>query len=72
MTHPKVLVDIDGVPVSGLFFERLISLNITDREGMRSRSQHKCGHRLRCRSSLEWAQTGHPRILVRENRENEL
>jgi phage protein D len=36
MTHPKVLVDIDGVPVSGLFFERLISLNITDREGIQS------------------------------------
>lgn len=36
MTHPKVLVDIDGVPVSGLFFERLVSLNITDREGIRS------------------------------------
>lgn len=27
---------IDGVPVSGLFFERLISLNITDREGIQS------------------------------------
>ncbi|WP_407496926.1 phage late control D family protein [Pseudooceanicola sp. MF1-13] len=36
MTHPKVLVDIDGVPVSGLFFERLVSLTITDREGIRS------------------------------------
>lgn len=36
MKHPKVLVDIDGVPVSGLFFERLVSLNITDREGIRS------------------------------------
>lgn len=36
MTHPKVLVDIDGVPVSGLFFERLINLNITDREGIQS------------------------------------
>lgn len=34
--HPKVSVDIDGVPVSGLFFERLVSLNITDREGIRS------------------------------------
>lgn len=33
---PKILVDIDGVPVSGLFFERLISLTITDREGIRS------------------------------------
>lgn len=36
MTHPQVLVDIDGVPVSGLFFERLISLSIIDREGIRS------------------------------------
>lgn len=36
MTHPKILVDIDGVPVSGLFFERLVSLNITDREGIQS------------------------------------
>lgn len=36
MTHPKILVDIDGVPVSGLFFERLVSLTITDREGIRS------------------------------------
>ncbi|KPU83674.1 late control protein D [Marinosulfonomonas sp. PRT-SC04] len=36
MTYPKVLVDIDGVPVSGLFFERLVSLHITDREGIRS------------------------------------
>lgn len=36
MTHPRVLVDIDGVPVSGLFFERLVSLSITDREGIRS------------------------------------
>ena len=36
MLHPKVLVDIDGVPVSGLFFERLVSLTITDREGIRS------------------------------------
>lgn len=34
--HPKILVDIDGVPVSGRFFDRLVSLNITDREGIRS------------------------------------
>ncbi len=38
MTHPKVLVDVDGVPVSGLFFEHLVSLSITDREGIRSDS----------------------------------
>lgn len=36
MAFPKVLVDIDGVPVSGLFFERLVSLNITDREGIQT------------------------------------
>ncbi|WP_052245196.1 phage late control D family protein [Halocynthiibacter namhaensis] len=36
ITHPKVHVDIDGVPVSGLFFKRLISLEIIDREGIRS------------------------------------
>lgn len=34
--HPEILVDIDGVPVSGVFFERLVSLSITDREGIRS------------------------------------
>jgi len=36
MAQTRVLVDIDGVPVSGLFFERLVSLNIIDREGIRS------------------------------------
>lgn len=36
MTHLKILVDIDGVPMSGLFYERLVSLNITDREGIQS------------------------------------
>ncbi|MGB0901209.1 phage late control D family protein [Halocynthiibacter sp.] len=36
ITHPKIHVDIDGVPVSGLFFKRLISLEIIDREGIRS------------------------------------
>ncbi|MBT2130134.1 phage late control D family protein [Aliiroseovarius lamellibrachiae] len=36
MTHPKVLVDIDGVPVSGLFFKRLVKLSVTDREGIQS------------------------------------
>ncbi|NIZ11100.1 phage late control D family protein [Pseudooceanicola sp. HF7] len=35
-THPKVLVTVDGKPVSGLFFERLISLAVTDREGVQS------------------------------------
>lgn len=33
---PKVIVDIDGVPVSGLFFARLVSLTVTDREGIQS------------------------------------
>lgn len=36
MTHPQVIVTVDGVPVSGLFFDRLINLTITDREGIRS------------------------------------
>lgn len=36
MTHPKLFVTVDGVPVSGLFFEYLISLTVTDREGARS------------------------------------
>lgn len=35
-SHPELLVQIDGVPVSGVFFERLVSLNITDREGIQS------------------------------------
>jgi phage protein D len=36
MTHPRILVTVDGVPVSGAFFDRLVSLTITDREGIRS------------------------------------
>lgn len=36
MTHPHLVVTVDGVPVSGVFFDRLISLTITDREGIRS------------------------------------
>ncbi|MBT9383339.1 late control protein D [Pseudooceanicola sp. CBS1P-1] len=36
--HPSVRVSVDGTPVSGLFFERLMSLTITDREGIRSDS----------------------------------
>lgn len=35
-THPQVAVTVDGVPVSGVFFDRLISLTITDREGIQS------------------------------------
>lgn len=34
--QPKITVTVDGAPVPGLFFERLISLVITDREGIRS------------------------------------
>ncbi|QBR35768.1 late control protein D [Leisingera sp. NJS201] len=36
MTHPQIVVTVDGVPVSGAFFDRLVSLTITDREGIRS------------------------------------
>jgi phage protein D len=33
---PRVEVSIDGVPVAGHFYERLISLTVTDEEGMKS------------------------------------
>ena len=33
-THPILIVTVDGVPVSGPFFGRLISLTIIDREGI--------------------------------------
>ena len=36
MTHPQIVVTVDGVPVSGPFFERLVSLTITDREGIQT------------------------------------
>ncbi len=36
MIRPEVIVTVDGVPVSGAFFERLISLTITDREGIQA------------------------------------
>ncbi len=35
-THPRIQVSVDGVPVSGGFFERLVSLTIFDREGIQS------------------------------------
>jgi phage protein D len=35
-THPRILATVDGIPVSGAFFERLVSLSIVDREGIRS------------------------------------
>lgn len=38
MTHPKVVVTVDGVPVSGVFMDRLVSLTVTDREGILSDS----------------------------------
>lgn len=36
MAFPKAKVAVDGVPVSGLFFARLISLTVIDREGIQS------------------------------------
>ncbi|MBQ4826542.1 late control protein D [Leisingera sp. HS039] len=36
MTHPIVHVTVDGAPVSGAFFNNLVKLIITDREGIRS------------------------------------
>ncbi|AXS39282.1 contractile injection system protein, VgrG/Pvc8 family [Breoghania sp. L-A4] len=36
--HPKVIVTVDGKPVAGAFYERLVSLVITDRDGKRSDS----------------------------------
>ncbi len=38
MTHPQILVTVDGLPVSVAFFDRLVSLTITDREGIGSDS----------------------------------
>jgi len=35
-THPVLLVTVDGVPVSGVFFDRLIELSISDREGVQA------------------------------------
>lgn len=36
MLGPNVAVTVDGAPVSGAFFNRLISLTIADKEGIRS------------------------------------
>lgn len=36
--HPLVIVTINGVPVSGLFMEKLIRVSVSDREGARSDS----------------------------------
>ena len=36
MTHPRIQVTVDGKPVTGDFFDRLVSLTVTDREGIRS------------------------------------
>lgn len=34
--HPKCIITINGTPVAGLFWEKLVSVSITDREGARS------------------------------------
>lgn len=34
--HPKCVITINGAPVAGLFWEKLISVTVTDREGARS------------------------------------
>lgn len=34
--HPKCIVTINGAPVAGLFWEKLIRVSVTDREGSRS------------------------------------
>lgn len=34
--HPTVLLTVDGTPVAGAFYERLINLTITDHEGVQS------------------------------------
>lgn len=36
--HPKCIVTINGAPVAGLFWEKLIRVSVTDREGSRSDS----------------------------------
>lgn len=38
MPHPKAVVTINGAPVAGLFYERLISVTVHDREGERADS----------------------------------
>lgn len=35
-THPVIAITIDGVPVSAVFLDRLISVTVTDKEGTRS------------------------------------
>lgn len=34
--HPKIIMTVDGTPVAGLFYERLVSLTVTDKEGIKS------------------------------------
>jgi phage protein D len=36
--HPTVVITIDGAPVAGVFYERLVSVTVNDREGTRSDS----------------------------------
>lgn len=35
-THPQARVSVDGAPVRSLFYSRLVTLSITDREGIQS------------------------------------
>ncbi len=34
--HPKIEITIDGKPVAGLFYERLISATVTDKQGVKA------------------------------------
>lgn len=34
--HPKVEIVVDGTPVAGAFYERLVSVSVTDKEGLAS------------------------------------
>src|SRR5690606_24956089 len=36
MSHPIVELTVDGQPVAGAFYERLVSLTVTDKEGVSS------------------------------------
>lgn len=36
MTHPKVEITVDGTPVAGAFYERLLNVSVTDKEGIES------------------------------------
>ena len=34
--NPKVEITVDGNPVAGGFYERLVSISVTDKEGLAS------------------------------------